>query len=818
MKKINFTRDVFPHLISVAVFLVVTVFFFNPVFFENKVIEQGDIQQFRGTSKAITDYREDTGEEALWTNSVFSGMPAYLISVQWSNAGVVFMKQVLTLWLPHPVSNIFLAFIAGYILLLAFGIRPYLAMAGAIAFGLSTYMIVGISAGHNSRIGAIALIPMVMAGIHLCFSARRVLGIGVFVAGLALHLRENHLQVTYYLLIIVAFYGLFRLFEFVREKKLVAFAKSTALLVPAALLAAGTFFGQFWAITEYTSYSTRGKTELVKEGVAPRESGLTKDYAFQYKYGILEPMTLLIPEFYGGGSGRFFVQDRESATFQALASSGDQQMVNQLANYTSAYWGPQGATLAPYYAGAIMIFLFVAGIAFADRRYRWWLIAISVLSIMMSWGDSFKAFNYFLFDHLPGYNKFRSHSFALAIVLFAIPLLGMLGLERILQDGLGKQGKKKLLVAFGICGGLCLIILLFAGMFPFTRDIEEGLPAWFLNALADDRKGLMQSDAFRSLAFIASIFILLYLEVHKKISPIGFYAFLTFMITVDLAVVNKRYFTEENYRRERDHSFFALTEADREILKDPAYYRVYNLNGAFLEARTSYYHHSIGGYHGAKLRRYQDLYDSCLISETRKLYADAQSQQLNFDQYTTMNMLNIRYIVFGGQRENIIFNPDAYGNTWFVDEVVRVNSANEELAQTCSSASGHVAVVDISKFTVDDVSTDSAAAITLTAYGINTLKYESRSQVDGLAVFSEIYYPKGWVATIDGKEVPVLRANYVLRALEVPAGEHTIEFRFEPQPYQVGNKITMASSWLAFLTVLACVGWSLRKDEDPPNH
>jgi len=687
-------------------------------------------------------------------------------------------------------------------------------MAGALAFGLSTYMIVGLSAGHNSRIGAIALMPLVMAGIHLCFSGCRILGVGVFLVGLALHLRENHLQITYYLIIIVLFYGLFQLIEFIRQKRIVEFGKNVGVLVPAVLIAAGTFFGQFWAITEYSTYSIRGKSDLVKPGQETK-SGLSKDYAFQYKYGILEPMTLLIPEFYGGGSGKFLVKDRDSETFRALSSSGDQQLANQLVNFTSAYWGPQGATLAPYYAGAIMIFLFVIGLIFVRGPLRWWLLTISVLSIMMSWGDSFKAFNYFLFDHLPGYNKFRSHSFALAIILFAVPAMGMLGLEKLLEQRMDKEVRRKILIAFGVAGGLCLVFVLFAGMFSFTRDFEEGrLPAWFVNALAEDRESLMRSDAFRSFGFIAGIFILLYLDVPRRISPAGFYAFLAFMITADLVVVNKRYFTEDNYRRKRDNSFFAPTEADQEILKDKDYYRVYNLAGTFVEARTSYHHHSVGGYHGAKLRRYQDFYDSCLVRQTSQFYADAQSQSLDFSRYTAMNMLNTRYIVFGQNRENVIYNPAAYGNVWFVDRVLAAGSANEELEQTCAHANNNVAVIDTSRFTLPTVVADTNATINLVEYGINRLVYESNSMANGLAVFSEIYYPKGWEATIDGEPVPILRANYILRALAVPAGRHKIEFAFKPKPYTVGNKVTMASSWLTLLLVLACVGWSLKGTKD----
>ncbi len=811
MKKIRFATDVFPHLVAVVVFLVVTVFFFNPIFFENKTLEQYDIQQYLGTSKAISDFRERTGEEPLWTNSVFSGMPAYLISVQWGNQAVVFMKMILGMGLPHPVVNIFIGFVCYYILLLAFGVRPWLAIGGALAFGLSTYLIVGLSAGHNSRIGAIAFLPLVMAGIHLTFSRRRILGFGVVASGLALHLRENHLQMTYYLLLIVGAYGIVRLIEFIREKRAKEFFINVGLLIPASVIAAGTFFGQFWAITEYTKYSIRGKLELTQPGRS-NETGLTRDYAFQYKYGILEPMTLLIPEFYGGGSGKFFVQDRDSESYKALVNSGDQQTANQLAQYTSAYWGPQTATAAPYYAGAITVFLFVLGILFADKKFVWWLVPVSVLSIMLSWGDSFPSFNYFMFDYFPGYNKFRSVNFALIIILFSMPLLGFLGIEQLWRNGLDKKAKKKLLVALGCTAGLCLFFILFAGIFNYTRDIEEGLPGWFLSALADDRQSLLRADAFRSIVFIAAVFILLYFDVRRRIAPAAVYGLLALLITIDLAVVNKRYFTEANFKRKRENPFAALTEADKEILRDKSYYRVYNLQGAFVEARTSYHHHSIGGYHGAKMRRYQDLYDSCIIAETRQLYADAQ-QQFKFGDYGTINMLNVKYIVFGPGRENIIVNDHANGPAWFVREITRVNTPDEELASTCDDNTKTTAVVNATEFDVSDLHADSAASISLVENTLNYLKYQSSSAADGLAVFSEIYYPEGWIATIDGEEATILRANYVLRALEIPAGDHVIEFRFMPRAYTVGNKVSSASSWLVLIVLLGTLGWSVRNSK-----
>ncbi|MFZ6010605.1 MAG: YfhO family protein [Bacteroidota bacterium] len=816
MKKINFSAHILPHVIAVAVFLVVTVFFFNPVFFDNKTLEQHDIQQFLGSSKSIADYRKETGNEALWTNAMFGGMPAYLISVEWSNQPVGYLKRVLSLSLIHPICNIYLAFLCYYIMLLAFGVRPYLAIAGAIAFGLSSYMIVGLGAGHNGRIGAIAFMPLVIAGIHLAFSGKKILGFGVTTAGLALHLRENHLQITYYMVLIVAVYGLVRLVEAVREKRMVDFGKTVGLLIPAVLIAVGTYFGQFWAITEYTRYSIRGASELSQPGVAGTQGadGLSKDYAFAYKYGIGEPITLLVPEFYGGSSGKLFVQDKKSKSYQALVNSSDNQTANQLAGYTSAYWGPQSFTGAPYYAGAIVVFLFVVGILFANRRYVWWLVPLSVLSLMLSWGDSFASFNYFMFDYFPGYNKFRSVNFALVIILFAMPLLGLLGVEKLWLNGVDKAAKKKLLLAFGVTGGLCFIFVVFAGMFGFTKEVEAQLPGWFVDALIDDRKSLLRGDAFRSLAFILAIFIVLYFDVQKKVSPLGFYALLTFFITIDLAIVDKRYFTQDNFKRKRENTFFATTEADQEILKDKSSYRVYNLQEAFsTEARTSYYFQAVGGYHGAKIRRYQDFYDSCLFRQTQQLYTDAQQGKLNMPAYSGINMLNVKYLVYGPQRNNIITNPAANGNAWFVQSITKVNSPTEELRHTCSSNTKNMAVVDASKFEVPDIGYDSAGTITLTEQKPNYLKYQSSSKSNSLAVFSEIYYAEGWKALIDGQEAPILRADYILRALVIPAGDHSIEFKFEPDAYHVGNKITMASSWLMLLLLLGSVGWSLRKEK-----
>lgn len=812
MEKINFRQQILPHIIAVLAFLVITILFFNPVFFGNKMLDQHDITQWRGGAQELEEFREATGQEGLWSNSMFSGMPAYLVNVDWNDGIISGIKQVTSLFLPHPVKNIFLAFLSFYILLLAFKVRPYLAIGGAIAFGLSSFMIIGLGAGHNSRIGAIAFMPLVLAGIHITFKRNLILGFGLTATAVALELRENHLQITYYLILVIAVYGIIMLIDAVKQGQLKGFLKCAGLLILAAIIGLGTFFGKFWSTYEYGKYSMRGKSELAATKASGESTGgLKKDYAFQYSYGILEPMTLIIPNFYGGASSNYLVQDEDSEVLKALQQA-DPQAANQLARYTSAYWGNQPLT-APYYAGAIICLLFVIGLIFADRKYVVWLTIIAALGIVLSWGDSFKAFNYFMFDYFPGYNKFRSVTFALVITLLAMPLLGFIGLEKLLSEGLTKETKKKLFIALGVTGGLALLVVLFAGMASFTKEGESQLPIWFLNALQEDRESLMRSDAFRSLIFIVIAFGAIYFHLKKKLSFTLTAAVLCLTILIDLWAVDKRYFTEDNYKRERDNSFFAMTEADKEIKKDKALsYRVYNLQGAWSEARTSYHHMSLGGYHGAKMRRYQDLYDYCLQNETSELISSLQSGSRDLSNFGVINMLNTKYLTFGPAKTNVIKNPEALGNAWFVQSLKRVNSPDEELSATCEIDTENTAVVDVSKFDIpENISYDSASSIQLTHYQPNKLEYKSSSNADGFAVFSEIYYPKGWSATIDGKEAEMLRANYVLRALKVPKGEHTIVFTFEPKAYYLGNKITYASSILLLLVFIGSIGWTIKK-------
>ncbi len=810
MKKINFIKQILPHIVAIVVFLIVTISFFNPVFFDNKSLEQHDINQWKGGAQEMIEFREETGKEGLWTNSMFGGMPAYLISVNWKDGIVSGFKSTMSVFLPHPIKNIFLAFVSFYILLLSFKIRPYLAIAGALAFGLSTYMIIGLGAGHNSRIGAVAFMPLVLAGIHLAFSGKRILGSGITALGLALELRENHLQITYYLFLMVLVYGLIQLIDAIKNKQLIDFGKTTGLLIIAATIALGTFIGKFWTTYEYGKYSIRGKSELTAQQSTGEKTGLSKDYAFQYSNDPWGPMTMLVPNFLGGGFGNFLVQDEDSETLKALQRSGDSQTANQLARYSSAYWGEKPP--APYYLGAIICFLFVIGLVMAERKYVIWCSSIALLGVLLSLGDSFSSFNYFMFDYFPGYNKFRSVTFTIVMAFVTMPLLGFIGLEKVLSQSWSKEIQKKLLIALGVSGGLSLLIILFAGMASFTKSGESQLPAWFLNALTSDRESLMRGDAFRSLIFILLAAAAVFIYMKRIISAPVLAALLSALILIDIIPINKRHFSEANYKRSADKTFITPNEADKKILKDQSHYRVYNLQAdAMSEARTSYHHSSLGGYHGAKMRRYQDFYTNCIEQQRADLISGIQNGNMDLSPYSAINMLNAKYLVFGPGKNDLIKNESAFGNGWLVSNLIKVNSPDEELSKTCVTNTKNSAVIDTEKFEVKATVFSDSGNVALTEYLPNKIRYNIDAYDNSLAVFSEVYYPHGWIATIDGNEVPILRANFILRALEVPKGKHKVVFEFEPKAYAVGDPITLVSSIILLLIVLGSIGFSLKK-------
>jgi len=789
MKKINFNKQLLPHIVAVLIFFSISAFLYYPILIENKTLIQNDINQGAGASSEITKNRNELDKEILWTNSMFSGMPSYLISLRWSGNELMNLTQdILTLHLPRTVAENFLAFLTFYILLLVFGVRPWLAIGGALAYGLSTFYVISIIAGHMWKVRAIAYMPLVLAGIHSVYSGKKIAGFILTAFALALELNANHLQITYYLLLLVLLYGIFQLTDAIRNKQLLDFATKTGILTIAAVLALGFNIGRIWTTLEYGQYSIRGKSELTSD-TGHVSSGLDRDYAFAWSSGIWESMTMLVPNLYGGASGKYAVKNSELSKVLKQNNIPSNQ-INQYETGTLGYWGTQPGTAGPVYVGAIIFFLFVMALFFVDKKYIWWLVAATAISVMLSWGKNFESLNYFMFDYFPGYNKFRAVTMTIVIAMLSIPLLGFMGLEQLMRVNWTKEIAKKMFIALGITAGLVLLIALFA-----NPPLIEGdqIPAWFRDAVDTDRKSIIRIDAFRSLFFIAVAFTGLYLYKTKKLSESLITALLLIFITMDIGMVDARYFSKKDFVKKNRNQFFVKSEADKLILEDKDLsYRVFNLQNPFNEARTSVSHSSIGGYHGAKIRRYQDIISRYLTQEHNQIIQD---KGLNKQNTKILSMLNARYILAGQNRESVFRNQYALGNSWFVNDILTVQTPDEEINSLATTDINTTAIIDKTKFDIPTgIGADSVATIILTDYEPDHLQYKSKNSEKGLAVFSEVFYPEGWTASIDGKAAQSLRANYILRALEIPAGEHVIEFSFKPNSYYIGNKITFASS------------------------
>lgn len=814
MKNINFKEQVLPHLIAVIIFAMITVIFYNPLFFENKTLSQHDITQGIGGGQELREHRAETDEEALWTNSMFGGMPGYLINMRWDGNLVSYLEKIYTLGFGSSPAVTFTGFLSFYILLLVFGVRPYLAIAGALAYGLSSFHIISVAAGHIWKMRAISYMPLVLAGVHALYrnKTKKLYAVAILALAIALEIKSNHLQVTYYLLLMLVIYEINDLIYSIKNKEFKGLVKNRLYVLLAGLIAVGCNFGQLWATYEYGKYSTRGTSDLVaQEGSQRADDGLDKGYVFRWSSGKAESLMLMIPNIYGGSSTESLIADKDSNTMQALQRSNNPQ-AQQLARYASGYWGEQPGT-SPIYAGAIVCFLFLLGMIVLDGRTKYWMLGGIVLSLMLSWGQNFTVFNDFMYNYFPLYNKFRAVTMVLVVALMLLPLVGFLALEKAFQSLWNKSFKKALIIALGGTAGLSLIFILIPSLFDFTKSIESQLPPWMLSAMIEDRKSLLQQDAFRTIAFILLMGGVLFLYLKGKISDLVGAAIVMILVLSDLWVVDKRYLNEDNYKRKTRNYGFSPSAADKKIDQDRGlHHRVLNLFGTWSEASTSYYHSSIGGYHGAKIKRYQELVDYCLDEQKNQVIGALQSGSSDFSTMTTLNMLNTRYIKFGEKAEQVLGNASAYGNAWMASSITKASNANEEIEGTCSIAIRGATVINTTEFPINSPE-NSNGVIQLTEYAPNKLVYEATVASDGIMIFSEIYYPKGWKAYINGEEAPIIRANYVLRALEVKAGQHDIVFEFKPSAYHVGNIVMMvASAGLILLLIGAgVIAW---KDQD----
>lgn len=790
-----------PYIGAIVLFIVLSVAYFAPVVFDDKGLVQGDVKSFLGMGKDLQDYNRQTGDYAFWSNGMFGGMPA----------NYTYMPPVENIYRPiaqffyflpgGTVGLLFLYLLGFYIFLLSLGCKNWLSIIGAVAYAFASYNIIIIDAGHVNKGLVMATMAPVIGGIILCYRRKYLWGIVVTLIFTGLNIYWNHQQISYYLLLVILILAIVYFVYAFREHTLKDFFKSSAVLLVVAALALAPSVGTLLSTGDYAKESMRGGAVLQNNPQGQKESsGLDIDYAYSWSYGRGETMTLLIPNFYGASS--HYNIGQKSDIYRTLGPSGQ---ADQFVRYAPMYWGDQPFTSGPVYAGAIICFLFLLGLLIVKGPEKWWLLAGTIISVILAWGRHFPVINDFLFYHLPLYNKFRTPSMALVIAGVTMVALAILALKKIIED---TEDRKKyirpLYTAGGITGGLCLLFALFGGgLMSFSSPADAAYQDYpqLIGAIVADRQHMLTMDAWRSFAFILLSGGALWLYIRKSL-PVGRLLIITgVLIFLDLWMVDKRFLNFDSFVPKKQAAAMVPTPQDLQILqdKDPNY-RVMNLTtSTFNESTTSYFHKSIGGYSPAKLRRYQDIID----------YYLAQGVNMNI-----LNMLNTRYLIVPTQQgAQVQKNPGALGNVWFVDELQWVNSPDEEIAALKEFNPVQTAVIDVEW--KDKLSNpgalqprDSNALIRLADY-VNPgyLVYESSSAQAHLAVFSEIFY-KTWKAYIDGKEVPLVRVNYILRGLEIPAGDHKIEFKCVDEVFLEGARLSLIASIVVGLVLLGLLGFA----------
>src|SRR5690554_1076148 len=805
-----------PHILAFLGFVVVALIYFYPVLL-GKEIYQPDIVQYIGMAKEQNDFRQAEDTEPYWTNSAFGGMPTYQLGAKYPHNYVKSLDSVLR-FLPRPADYLFLYFIGFYVLLLALRIKPLKAFIGALAFGFSTYLIIILGVGHNAKAHAIAYMPLVVAGVLLVFQRRYiVVGLLTMVAA-ALEIQSNHFQMTYYLLFLLLIIGIYYSYLFIKVKEYKALAKIVGVFVVAGILAIGANATNLMATSEYAKISTRSNSELTTNpDRSPKNSSnaMSYEYITEYSYGKAESLNLIAPRLFGGGNSEKL--DEKSEVHQYLVKQGvPNEYIGQLRdNFGRTYWGDQPIVAAPAYIGAVVFFLFVLALFVEKRKIKYVFVAGAVLSLLLSWGKNFPLLTDFFINNVPMYNKFSAVSSIQVILELCIPVLAILGLSSFLKASKEEQWDS-LKKAGAITLGLLVVLLFGKGMFNFTSPNDEYLINYlnqivqdnsfgygFMEALQSDRSQMYSADLIRSILLVTFSGLILVLFHKDKLKTNVAIILIGILMVGDLFLVGKNYVNEdsfvESYKMQEP---FQASPLDKMILEDTSHFRVFELQGGMSSARTSYFHHSIGGYSAVKPKKIQELYD----------YQIAKGNQ------EVLNMLNVKYIIDSDEEGNPIplLNDEAYGNAWFVNKVSGVFSADDEM-NALGILDKNIAFISTKNFpikskeVINHYFTDSLSTIKLTEYKPNYLKYQSQNQNDGLAVFSEIYYPKDWIATIDGNQTEVFEVNYTLRALQIPKGNHTIEFRFEPQVVKTGSSIALASSLIMMLLIGGGVYYSTRK-------
>ena len=829
-----------PDLIAILAFIILSFAYFFPADIEGRILFQHDTAAGVGAGQESKEYLERTGERTRWTNSIFGGMPTYQMSPSYdSTTSLKGVEKVYRLFLPDYVVLTFIMMLGFYILLRAFGISAWLAGLGGVIWAFSSYFFILIPAGHIWKFVTLAYIPPTIAGVVLAYRKKYLLGGIITALFIALQIQSNHIQMSYYFMFVILFFVGAYFEDAYKKKELPHFFKASAILVLAAVVGVCINISNLYHTYEYSKETMRGKSELKQEGAAASQasSGLDRDYITNWSYGIGETLTLLVPNVKGGGSGSTMSQSE-------VAMAKANPMYSGIYSQLPQYFGEQPWTAGPVYVGAFVMFLFVLGCFIVKGPLKWALLGATIFSILLSWGKNFMGLTDFFIDYVPMYNKFRAVSSILVIAEFTIPLLAIFALKEILNkpDTLKlKENRGGVIATLVLTAGVALILAVAPGVssssFVTAQEIatlEQALPAEsraqhlapIVANLTEMRKAIVASDAWRSFFIIVIGCLFLFLYQQRKLKASFTLAGIALLCLVDMWSVNKRYLNDEQFvPKSKQTEAFVKTQADEMILQDTTLnYRVLNFIGfpgnTFNENNTAYWHKSVGGYHAAKLRRYQEMIDHHIMPEMQETYqavatAGGQMDSVDASKFRVLNMLNTKYFIFpaGEQGQAVpVVNPYAYGNAWFVDKVQYVNNANEEIDALNDILPTETAVVDVKfKEQLKDVTEgykDSLSTIQLTSYEPNRLVYKASTPKDGVVVFSEIYYP-GWQATIDGQLVDIARADYILRAINVPAGEHTIEMWFDPQSIQVTESIAYAALTLLLIGVMV-LAWTQR--------
>ncbi|MEI7503204.1 MAG: YfhO family protein [Paludibacter sp.] len=811
-----------PHIAAILLFICISFLYFTPVL-EGKQLIGHDTESWMCMAKETLDFNSTHAEPTLWTNSMFGGMPTFQISMIQPNNVIKYLEDIIHIF-PDTIYNLILYLIGFYILLLSFKLNPWLAIVGAIAFSFASYNFIIIVAGHNSKAISIAYMAPLIGAVFMAYRSKPLVGSLLTAIVLSLAIRANHVQILYYTLIIILFLAVTEFIYSIKQKEILAFFKSSGLLVAGAAIAIGMNATSLLTTYEYGKYTMRGDTNGLTVDTNSSQQGLNSDYITQWSYGVDETMTLLIPNFKGGASGGTLTADSE--TGKKLKSFNVPNVDSMLKEMQlPLYWGTQPGTSGPVYIGAIICFLFILGFFLVEKRTLWWLLPMIALTLMLSWGKNFMWLTDIFINYVPLYNKFRTVSMTLVATGFGITLIALLALKEVFEP---TTDKKKLIkfvaISAGITGGIALIfaaIPSLSGDFISTGDSQfTGDYAFLKETLPLDRAAMLRTDALRSLGFVLAAAGLIILYAKNLLKKNVAFVFFAILILGDMVPVAKRYLNDDNFKRKRKFETLVLpTVADKFILQDKSQFRVLDATvNIFNDATPSYFHKNIGGYNAAKLRRYQELINMHLEKEMGKLFATfgrATSPALignTLDSLGVLNMLNMKYLIYNKEAAPLV-NPHANGNAWFVKNIRLAADANEEMLLLGKINTKTEMVVDKSFASQlpTSITSDSTAHIALTNYLPNKLLYNFSSKTDQVVVFSEIYYDKGWNAYINGQIVPYVRANYLLRAMPLKAGTYDIEFRFEPKSYSIGNTIALISSILLILCIIGFGFWQWKK-------